>query len=43
MHVHQETLEIPGRGRGLHDVTAEVAAVVTRPQIVMQMWVGALG
>ncbi len=35
MHVHQETLEIPGRGRGLHDVTAEVAAVVTRSGVAV--------
>ena len=30
MLVHQETLEISGRGRGLHDVTAEVQVVVAR-------------
>lgn len=28
MKVHQDTLEIPTRGRGLFDVTAKVAAVV---------------
>ena len=35
MRVHQETLEIAGRGRGLHDVTAEVQAVVARSGVAV--------
>lgn len=33
LHVHQRTIEVPTRGRGLVDVTREVAAIVSESKI----------